>query len=192
MYSVCGGCILPGRFYIHFCWMGATPLTSLGPGFVLISWPEASLGDIPPPPTHTLPAQHPSALSVSLCWCVRAHVTPAVSDSVRPYGLQPARFLCPWDSPGKNTGVGCHALLQGIFLTHGLNQCLLRLLHWQAGSLPLPPPGRPSLLVGRLFSNLPSHCGHGPFGIPATQGSLSSNSRQRANPLVTQLAMSSG
>ena len=32
-----------------------------------------------------------------------------------------ASFLCPWDSPGKNAGVGCHALLQGIFLTQGLN-----------------------------------------------------------------------
>ena len=42
--------------------------------------------------------------------------------------------LCPWDSPGKNTAVGCHALLQGIFLTQGLNRSLL---HWQAGSLPL-------------------------------------------------------
>ena len=41
----------------------------------------------------------------------------------------PARLLCPWDSPGKNTGVGCHALLQGIFLTQGSNQCLLCLLH---------------------------------------------------------------
>ena len=44
---------------------------------------------------------------------------------------------CPWDSPGKNTGVGCHARLQGIFLTQGLNLHLLCLLHWQAGSLPL-------------------------------------------------------
>ena len=33
--------------------------------------------------------------------------------------------LCPWDSPGKNTGVGCHALLQGIFPTQRLNLCLL-------------------------------------------------------------------
>ena len=33
--------------------------------------------------------------------------------TLRPYGLLPARLLCPWDSPGKNTGVGCHALLQG-------------------------------------------------------------------------------
>ena len=48
-----------------------------------------------------------------------------VSDSLQPHELQPARFLCPWDSPGKNTGVGFHALLQGIFLTQGSNLCLL-------------------------------------------------------------------
>ena len=41
------------------------------------------------------------------------------------------------DPPGKNTGVGFHALLQGIFLTQGLNPCLLCLLHWQVGSFPL-------------------------------------------------------
>ena len=35
-----------------------------------------------------------------------------MSDSVRPHGQQPTRLLCPWDSPGKNTGVGCHFLLQ--------------------------------------------------------------------------------
>jgi len=38
------------------------------------------------------------------------------------------------DSPGKNTGVGCHALLQKIFPTQGLNPCLFYLLHWQADS----------------------------------------------------------
>ena len=37
-----------------------------------------------------------------------------MSDSVRPRGLQPSRLLCPWDSPGKDTGVGCHFLLQCI------------------------------------------------------------------------------
>ena len=41
----------------------------------------------------------------------------------------------PWDSPGENTGVGCHALLQGIFPTQGSNVRLLGFLHWQAGSL---------------------------------------------------------
>ena len=49
-----------------------------------------------------------------------------VSDSLRPYGLKPTRLLCPWDFPSKNTGVGCHFLLQGIFLIQGLN---LHLLH---------------------------------------------------------------
>ena len=34
-----------------------------------------------------------------------------VPDSLRPHGLQPTRLLCPWDSPGKGTGVGCHFLL---------------------------------------------------------------------------------
>ena len=43
------------------------------------------------------------------------------SNSLWPHGLQPARLLCPWDSLGKNTGAGCHFLLQGIFLTQGSN-----------------------------------------------------------------------
>ena len=60
-----------------------------------------------------------------------------------PYGLWPARLLCPWASPGKSTGVGCHALLQGIFPTQGSKLCLLHLLHWQVGSLPLVLPGKP-------------------------------------------------
>ena len=45
--------------------------------------------------------------------------------------------LLSWDSAGKNTGVGCHALLQGIFPMQGLNPHLLHILHWQVGSLPL-------------------------------------------------------
>ena len=49
--------------------------------------------------------------------------------TLQPYRPQPARFLCPWDSPGKNTRVGCHFLLQGIFPTQGLNPHLLCLLH---------------------------------------------------------------
>ena len=44
--------------------------------------------------------------------------------------LQASRLLCPWDSPGKNTGVGCHFLLQDIFLIQGSKPHLLRLLHW--------------------------------------------------------------
>ena len=46
----------------------------------------------------------------------------------KPMGCKPAKIL-PWDFPGKNTGVGCHALLQGIFLTQESNQCFL-LCRW--------------------------------------------------------------
>ena len=59
---------------------------------------------------------------------------------MRPHGLQPTMLLCPWDFPSKNTGVGCHFLLQGIFPTQGLNPCLL---HWQAEFLPLSHQGSP-------------------------------------------------
>ena len=47
-----------------------------------------------------------------------------VSVFVTPWAVQPARLLCPWNSPGKNIGMGCHFLLQGIFLTQGLNPVL--------------------------------------------------------------------
>ena len=40
-------------------------------------------------------------------------------------GLWPARLLCSWNSPSKNTGMGTHSLLQGIFLTYGSNQGVL-------------------------------------------------------------------
>ena len=56
------------------------------------------------------------------CVCVSCSV---VSDSLIPHGLLSARLLCPWNSPGKNTGVGGPALLQGIFPTQGLNPGLL-------------------------------------------------------------------
>ena len=49
----------------------------------------------------------------------------------------------PMGFSGENTGVHCHALLQGIFLTQGWNSHLLSLLHWQMGSLPLGLPGKP-------------------------------------------------
>ena len=48
-----------------------------------------------------------------------------MSNPLQPHRLYPTRLLCPWDSPGKNTGVGCHFPLQGIFLTQRLNTGLL-------------------------------------------------------------------
>ena len=55
------------------------------------------------------------------------------------------------DSPGKNTEVGCHALLQEIFPIRGSNLCLLHLLHWQADSLPLVPPGKPKIGIEKFY-----------------------------------------
>ena len=76
-----------------------------------------------------------------------------MSDSWRPHGLQLARLLCPWNSPGKNTGVSSYSLLQGIFLTQGLNpglphcmQILYSLSH--QGSPKNTGIGRHSLLQG--------------------------------------------
>ena len=56
-----------------------------------------------------------TVLCTEHCVCVQAVIS-VVSDSVTPWTV-PARLLCPWDSPGKNTAVCCHGILQGIFLT---------------------------------------------------------------------------
>jgi len=74
-----------------------------------------------------------------LCACVHAQSLqscPPLSDP-----MESERPLCPWDSPGKNTGVGCHLLLQGIFLTQGSNLGLLHcrqiLYCWATGEPPV-------------------------------------------------------
>ena len=61
-----------------------------------------------------------------VCVCARTcSVTSIMSVSMRPHELQPTRLLCPWNSPGKNTAMGCHALLQGIFPIQVSNSHLL-------------------------------------------------------------------
>ena len=93
--------------------------------------PHSAMHDIVLPGTCTAGAyQHAKSLLVA-------------SNSLQSHVLQPARLLSPWNSPGKNTGVGCHFLLQGIFLIQGSHPHRLSLLHWQAGSSPLAPPGKP-------------------------------------------------
>ena len=62
-----------------------------------------------------------------------------------PMDCSPPGSSGPWDSLGKDTGIGCHALLQGIFLTHGLNPCLRHLLYWQVDSLSRAPCFLPCL-----------------------------------------------
>ena len=76
------------------------------------------------------------------CACMCAKLLQSCP-TLQPHGLEPARLLCPWDFLGKNTAVGSHALLQGIFLTQGSNLSLLCLLRCQVDSLPLAPPGKP-------------------------------------------------
>ena len=81
-----------------------------------------------------------------------------MSDSLWPYVLHPASLPCPWDSPSKNTGVGCWTLLQGMFLNL-LNLPLLHLLHWQAGSLSLALPGRPNTTyISSVAQSCPTLC----------------------------------
>ena len=88
----------------------------------------------------------PTCLYLYLHVSVLARIV--VPDCLWPHGLLPVRLFCPWDSPGKSTGVGCHSLLQGIFLIQGSNMSLLHLLHWQASSLPAEPPEKPYVYIG--------------------------------------------
>ena len=75
-----------------------------------------------------------AVFSMHACW--------VESDSVTlDYSLPGSS--CPWNSPSEITGMDCHALFQGIFLTQGWNPGLWSLLHWQVGFIPLAPPGKP-------------------------------------------------
>ena len=78
-----------------------------------------------------------------------------------PHGLLSTRLLCPWNSPGRNTGVGCHFILQRIFPTQASNPWNPWLLHWQSGSFITEPPGKPTytciqsfLFLFRFFSRV--------------------------------------
>ena len=79
-----------------------------------------------------------------------------MSDSVQPHRRKPTRFPHPWDSPGKNTGVGSHSLLQGVFLTQGSNtglpHCRLTLYRLSHQGLP---------------GTFPSACRERPFQLAA-------------------------
>ena len=79
-----------------------------------------------------------SVLFVFMCVCVLSHARLFVT-----LWTVACQASLSWNSPGKNAGVGCHFLLQGIFPTQGSNQHSLSLLHWQAYSLPLCHLGSP-------------------------------------------------
>ena len=109
--------------------------------------------------------------SAALSWrafCVRAHPVPQSCLTLcNPMDYSLPGSFCPQGFPGKNTGVGCHFLLQGIFPIQGSNP---RLLHGQGGSFPLSHLGNPKghlratatvseglLNQGALFSSLVLH-----------------------------------
>ena len=81
--------------------------------------------------------------------CVHVSLVAQSGPTLRPHGLKPARLLCSWDSPGKNTGVGGHSLLQGIFPTQGSNPGLL---HCGWILLPPAPPEKPRTTFTILLS----------------------------------------
>ena len=81
-----------------------------------------------------------------------------MSNSLGSYGLGPTRLLCPWDSPDKDNGVGCHALLQEIFLPQGSNPYLLCLLHCRWKFFTAEPPGKPTCLSLFWKINQQGHC----------------------------------
>ena len=95
---------------------------------------------LPKLPTRHLPATVRRALLLEgmrpLPIWVRSYVLSrsVVSHSLRPHGPQPTRLFCPWDFPGKNTRVGCHFLLQGLFFNPWIEPSSPAL---QADSLPL-------------------------------------------------------
>ena len=81
--------------------------------------------------------------------CMHAQSCPSLCDD--PMDLWLTRLVCPWEFSGKNTGVGCHFLLQGIFAAQGSNLHHRHLLNCQAGSLPLSHLG--NMETGRGSTN---------------------------------------
>ena len=99
--------------------------------------------------------------NVNLLYSTGRRACSVASNSLQAHALWPARLLCPWGFPGKNTGVGGHFLLQGIFLTLGLNPCFPCLLLWQEDSSPVSHLGTPMLcsdLTGKEIQKVTDKC----------------------------------
>ena len=84
--------------------------------------------------------KHVLSSTICLCVCESLELCPTLYNPMD-RSLPGSSVQC--DSPGKNTAMGCHALLQGIFPTQGSKLHVLCLWHWLADSLPLAPPGEP-------------------------------------------------
>ena len=87
-------------------------------------------------------------MCLCVCVCVCLSLSPVWLFVI--LWCSPTWLLCPWDFPGKNTGAGCHSLLQGIFPTQGLNPHLdpLHLLHWRRILYHLSYQGSPKASPG--------------------------------------------
>ena len=93
-----------------------------------------------------------------------------VSNLLQPHGLSLARLLCPWDSPGKNTGVGCHFLLQGPFPDPGTKPLFSASPALASRFFPTAPPVKPwwDCLGKWVFASTGGHlCLH--QGLPAAE-----------------------
>ena len=114
---------------------------------------------------------------VCVCVCFSGST---VSDSWRPHRLQPTRLLCPWDSPGKNTGVDCHSFLQRIFQTQGSNPGL-----WHCRHI-FYLLGYREVLNGHEFEQTPREWR---TGEPGMLQSMGSQSRSRLSNWTTTLVL---
>ena len=128
------------------------PLSS--PGYLPDSGIEPGFSELAGGFFTTEPPEKPNMI---ICVCVCVCVCVCACAHTHNKSLQLCPTLCdpvdrsPTDSfiQGifQNTGVGCYGLLQGIFPTQGLNMCLLYLLHWEAGCLPLAPLRKQSMTM---------------------------------------------
>ena len=132
----------PPRSYVH----GDSPGKNIGVGcHALLQGIFPTKGWSPSLPQYRwilYPLRQQGSPNYGLISCVLSHFS-HVQLFVSPRIGAVIRLLCPCDSPGKNTGVGCHFLFQRIFPTQGSNLHLLCFLNWQAGSLPLSHRGSP-------------------------------------------------
>ena len=155
MLTLCG--IRMPEKAIHAAWKLEKPLSNDSHPFGGTQQNQTDFGENLPIPNSRKTLAHAASLVITLLCALNRS---AVSHSLGPHGLHyPPGHLCPsWNFPGKNTGVGCHFLLQRIFPAQGWNPHLLCLLHWQVDSLLLALPRKPSCpLVKHKF---PSSIGH--------------------------------
>ena len=116
-----------------------------------------------------------------LCW-----VASVMPDSLQSYGLLPPRLLCPWDSPGKNSGLGHHVLLQEILPTQwwnsGLLHCRWILYHWATCEVKRKTEGRIILRPMSLSRLAGIRSSTAQFSHSVVSDSLQPHESQHARP----------